>query len=314
MRLPWSPPPGKEFDVVGLGCAAMDILALVDRLPRLDEKMHALAMDRQGGGPVGTALTVVARMGLRAAFMGQVGDDFAGRFVIEEFDREGVAYRGQVLHPHTQSQISLVLVDRPTGERTVVSGRGELADAVCDQIRHELSKHGAILHVDGYDMDAAICAADEARAAGAIVVYDAGSVKPFTAEMLARTDVAMVSRVFAETMFAHRDWEQACRALSEMGPSYAGVTLGEEGAVGLDGEEFFQVPPFKVDVVDTTGAGDVFHGALDVAILKGWDFKRCVTFAAAVAAIKCRKLGGRAGIPSFAEAQAFLKERGHDFG
>ena len=146
------------------------------------------------------------------------------------------------------------------------------------------------------------------------VVYDAGSVKPFTPEMLARTDVAMVSRVFAETMFAHRDWEQACRALSEMGPSYAGVTLGEEGAVGLDGEEFFQVPPFKVDVVDTTGAGDVFHGALDVAILQGWDFKRCVTFAAAVAAMKCRRLGGRAGIPSFAEAQAFLKERGHDFG
>jgi sulfofructose kinase len=98
-----------------------------------------------------------------------------------------------------------------------------------------------------------------------------------------------------------------------MGPSYAGVTLGAQGAAGLDGEEFFEVAPFKVDpVVDTTGAGDVFHGALDVAILKGWDFKTCMTFASAVAAMKCRKLGGRAGIPTFAEATAFLQERGFE--
>ena len=314
MKLPWKPPRGKDFDVVGMGCAAMDVLAVVERLPALDEKVHAREMDRQGGGPVGTALTVVARMGLAAAFAGQVGDDFAGEFVIDEFRREGVNLRGEVVHPHTQSQISLILVDKKSGKRTAVSGRGELAEALCDRMRHELARKGKILHVDGYDMDAAICFADECRAAGGIVVYDAGSVKEGTLELLARTDVAVTSRVFAEKMFGHRDWEAACRALTEMGPSYAGVTLGEEGAVGLDGEEFFEVPPFPVEpVVDTTGAGDVFHGALDVGILKGWDFKKCMTFASAVAAMKCRRLGGRAGIPTFAEATAFLKERGWRF-
>jgi sulfofructose kinase len=314
MRLPWTPPRDKEFDVVGMGCAAMDIVAVVERLPALDEKMHALTMDRQGGGPVGTALTVVARMGLRAAFAGQVGDDFAGQFIIDEFTREGVDLRGEVVHPRTQSQISLILVDKKSGKRTVVSGRGELAEAVCDRLRHELARKGKILHVDGYDMDAAVCFADECRAAGGIVVYDAGSVKEGTLELLARTDVAVTSRVFAEKMFGHTDWEAACRALLEMGPSYAGVTLGAGGAVGLDGEEFFEVPAFPVDpVVDTTGAGDVFHGALDVGILKGWDFKKCMTFASAVAAMKCRRLGGRAGIPTLAEATAFLGERGFDF-
>lgn len=314
MKLPWRPPRGREFDVVGMGCAAMDVVAVVERLPQLDEKVHALAMDRQGGGPVGTALAVVARMGLKAAFAGQVGDDFAGRFIIEEFRREGVDLRGEVVHPHTQSQISLILVDRASGKRTAVSGRGELAEALCDRLRHEMARRGKILHVDGYDMDAAICFADECKAAGGIVVYDAGSVKEGSVELLARTDVAVVSRVFAEKMFGHTDWEAACRALVEMGPSYAGVTLGEEGAVGLDGETFFEVAPFKVEpVVDTTGAGDVFHGALDVAILKGWDFKKCITFGSAVAAMKCRHLGGRAGIPTFAEAQAFLRERGFNF-
>lgn len=314
MRLPWTPPRGKEFDVVGMGCAAMDVVAVVERLPALDEKIHALEMDRQGGGPVGTALAVCARMGLRAAFAGQVGDDFAGRFIIEEFEREGVDLRGEVVHPATQSQISLVLVDRATGKRTVVSGRGELAEATCDRLRHETARECKILHVDGYDMDAAICFADECKMAGGVVVYDAGSVKEGSLELLARADVAVVSRVFAEKMFGHRDWEAACRALTETGPSYTGVTLGEQGAAGLDGEEFFEVPAFKVDpVVDTTGAGDVFHGALDVAILKGWDFKTCMTFASAVAAMKCRRLGGRAGIPTFAEATAFLKERGFEF-
>ncbi len=314
MKLPWTPPRDKEFDVVGMGCAAMDVLAIVERMPALDEKMHALDMDRQGGGPVGTALVVGARMGFKAAFAGQVGDDFAGQFIIDEFKREGIDLRGEVVHRHTESQISLVLVDKATGKRTVVSGRGTLADAACDRLRHEMSRKGRILHVDGYDMDAAICFADECRAAGGVVVYDAGSVKDGSVELLARTDIAVTSRVFAEEMFGHRDLEAACRALVEMGPSYAGVTLGAQGAVGLDGEEFFEVPPFPVEpVVDTTGAGDVFHGALDVGILKGWDFKTCMTFAAAVAAMKCRKLGGRAGISTFEEATAFLKEHGFDF-
>jgi len=314
MKIPWKPPRGKEFDVVGMGCAAMDVLAVVERLPNLDEKMHAVEMDRQGGGPVGTALTVAARMGMKAAFAGQVGDDFAGEFVIDEFRREGVDLRGEVVHPGTQSQISLILVDRASGKRTAVSGRGELAEAVCDRMRHEMAGRAKILHVDGYDMEAAICFADECRAAGGIVVYDAGSVKDGTVELLARTDVAVASRVFAEKMFGHRDGEAACRALVEMGPSYAGVTLGDEGAVGLDGEEFFEVAPFPVEpVVDTTGCGDVFHGALDVGILKGWDFPTCMTFASAVAAMKVRRLGGRAGIPTFDEATAFLAERGFEF-
>ena len=312
MKLPWKPP-SKEFDVVGMGCAAMDIVAVVDHIPAVDEKTHALAMDRHGGGPVGTALTVVARMGLRAAFAGQVGDDFAGHFVMDEFKREGVNLRGEVVHKAAQSQISLVLVDRASGKRTVVSGRGELADAACDRMRHEMARRCRILHVDGYDMDVAICFADEARLAGAAVVYDAGSVKPGCEDLLGRSDVALVSRVFAEQLYGHRDWELVCRELRLRGPSYVGVTLGEEGAVAFDGEEFFAVPAFPVAVMDTTGAGDVFHGALDVGILRGWAFKDCVVFGSAVAAMKCRELGGRAGIPSFEEAAAFLAGRGFDF-
>ena len=189
-----------------------------------------------------------------------------------------------------------------------------MGEARCDRMRHEMATRGKILHVDGYDMEAAICFADACRHAGGAVLYDAGSVKPRSRDLLSRTDVAVTSRTFAEKMFGGNDWEAACYGLREMGPTYTGVTLGAEGAVGLDGDDFFFIPPFYAGpVVDTTGAGDVFHGALDVAILQGWDFRKCMTFAAAVAAIKCTTLGGRAFIPTFAEALAFLRAQGQDF-
>jgi sugar/nucleoside kinase (ribokinase family) len=288
----------------------MDVVCLLERYPAQNEKVHALTMERHGGGPVGTALAAVARLGFRASFIGQVGDDFAGRFVISEFEREGVDVCSEVVQEDTDSSISVCLIDKKTGDRTVVSRRGELVEVGPEALRVGAARGGSILHVDGYDMGAATAAARIAKENGTAVVYDCGSVYDGTEELLKYTDVAVTSEKFARQMFGDAPLEDACRRLRGCGPKYTGVTLGGRGAVGLDGERFFEVPAFDVEVVDTTGAGDAFHGGLDAGVLLGLDFERAMVLAAAVAALKCTRLGGRAGLPTIDELRGFLAERG----
>ncbi len=313
LKIPWNPPKAKESDVIGLGCAAMDIVALVPYIPARNEKIHALEMERSGGGPVGTALVVVSRLGFKASFIGQVGDDFAGSYIINEFRKEAVAVIHEVVHRETRSQISMVLVDAESGDRTIVSGRGELAPAGPSDLRINAVKFGKILHVDGYDMRAAIAAAKIAQREGIAVVYDCGSVKDGSFELLKYTDVAVVSEKFARQLVDTQDYERVCAALKEYGPEYVGVTRGRRGVYAMDDYSFFHVPSFDVPVVDTTGAGDVFHGALDVGLLLGLGFREILILASAVSAIKCGKLGGRAGIPDMAALKFFLDENGYNF-
>ncbi len=313
LRIPWKPLRDREFDVIGLGCASMDIIARVPYIPAKNEKIHALEMERSGGGPVGTALVVVARLGFKASFIGQVGDDFAGNYIIDEFQREGVAVIHEVVHPETRSQISIVLVDKESGDRTIVSGRGELAPAGPSDLRINAVKFGKVLHVDGYDMRAAIATAKIAQKEGIAVVYDCGSVKEGSLELLKYTDIAMVSEKFARQLVDTADYERVCTSLKEYGPEYAGVTLGKRGVYAMDDYSFFHVPAFDVPIVDTTGAGDVFHGALDAGLLLGLGFREMLIMASAVSAIKCGTLGGRAGIPTMEILKAFLKDNGYNF-
>ncbi|MCP4228785.1 MAG: hypothetical protein GY771_01370 [bacterium] len=313
LKIPWEAPKDREFDVVGLGCAAMDIVARVPHVPKRNEKIHALEMERSGGGPVATALVVVSRLGFKASFIGQVGDDFAGRFILNQFREEGVAVIHEVTHRETHSQISMVLVDAESGDRTIVSGRGELAPAGPSDLRINAVKFGDILHVDGYDMKAAIAAAKIAQKERIVVVYDCGSVKDGTRELLKYTDIAVVSEKFARQLIDTDDHERICTALRRYGPEYVGITLGRRGVYAMDDYSFFHVPAFDVPVVDTTGAGDVFHGALDVGLLLGFGFREMLIMASAVSAMKCGELGGRAGIPDMETLGAFLQDNGYNF-
>lgn len=308
--LPWESPAGRPYDVVGLGCAAMDVVCLMDKYPTQNEKVYALEMELHGGGPVGTGLVAVARLGYKTFFSGQMGDDFAGRFILSEFEKEGVEVHKNTVQPGKRSHVSICIVDKDSGDRTDISKHGELVETPPGDSRITVAKDAAILHVDGYDIDAAIEAAKHANRAGAAVVYDCGSVYNGNRELLRHTDVAMTSKKFASQMFGDVRPEEACRRLRDYGPSYTGITLGASGSVGLDGERFFEVPAFEVEVVDTNGAGDAFHGGLNAGILMGLDFERAMIMASAVAALKCTKLGGRAGLPTLAELRRFLIERG----
>ncbi|MGB2822002.1 MAG: PfkB family carbohydrate kinase, partial [Phycisphaerae bacterium] len=205
----------------------------------------------------------------------------------------------------------VVCVDQPTGERHFLHFTGVLACEGPIGSPAGLRDAGCVL-VDHTQPEAELRAAREARRLGIPVVGDLGRIDEGTRDILEQMDYAIVSEACALALTDGDDLRDACERIGSMGPRCVVVTLGERGLVYLDGDDFGQMPAFAVDVVDTTGAGDVFHGAFCCGLIEGLDIEANLRFASATAAMKCTRLGGRAGIPTRDEVLRFLKERnGH---
>jgi len=295
-----------KYDVVGIGYAAVDYLGVVPRYPALDEKLQMLEFSKQGGGVVATAMVALSRLGAKAAYVGKVGGDDFGRFTVAELEAEGVDIGGVVVAPGDESRFSFIIVDKATGKRTIIWKTLE-APLREDEIDRTHVLSGRIIHLDGHEPEAGLAAAKWANEADIPVSLDAGSVRPGIDELIRRVDILITSSLFAVDYTGETDPMAAARKMLCGRTRIAGVTAGEHGCFCTDGMVEEHVPAFKVDVVDTTGAGDVFHGAFVYAQLQGWDLRRAAQFASAVAAIKCTKLGGRAGIPTLPQAMEFLQ-------
>ena len=305
----------EPVDVVGLGLNAMDYIAVVPRFPHPGGKTDITHLRLEPGGHVATALTVCARMGLAARYLGSVGSDPLGRLQLESLEREGVdASRVRVV-PDATSQMAVILLEEGVGERTILWHRDPRLTFPPQAVSTDVVASGRVLHLDGRDSAAALRAARSARALGVPVIIDIDRIyDEDTARLLDSVDYLIAAEEFARSLTGFDDPADAATALAERFPrATTGVTLGPRGAVFvLDGRPE-RSPAFDVDVRDTTGAGDVFHGAFIVGLLRGWDIRRTIRFAHASAAMKCRRLGARAGIPSAEEVQAFLetaRERG----
>jgi ribokinase len=293
------------FDVVGVGHATLDILGVVGRHPGADDKVELEVFSLQGGGPVATALVTLQRLGSSTAVVAKVSDDRFGQLIREGLEAAGVDVSGLVAEPGRVSPVSFVSVERPTGRRAIFWTRGDVGPLRPEEVPLELLRGARALHVDGIQLAAQVAAAREARRLGIPVVFDAGSPRPGVDELLGLTDVLIASERFAVEL-GGGTLAANLRALAARGPAEVVVTLGEEGSVGLAGEEFVRVPALAVEVVDTTGAGDVYHGAYLYALLGGRTLSERMRFASAAAGLKCRALGGRAGIPGGAEIEAAL--------
>ncbi|MDO8684047.1 MAG: PfkB family carbohydrate kinase [Armatimonadota bacterium] len=296
------------FDVIGLGYSAIDYLGVVPFYPGLDDKVQMLDFSKQGGGPVATAMVTLARLGAKAAYIGKVGDDDFGQFILDQMKIEGVDTRGAVVCPGESSRFSFIIVDKDTGKRTIIWKTMEKPLRV-DEIDRDLILSGKILHLDGHERETSLAAANWANEAGIPVSLDAGSVRPGIDELIEHVDVLVTSRRFAIDYTGETDPMAAARKMLRGRTRINAVTSGEEGCACTDGEDEFHIPAFEVNVVDTTGAGDVFHGAFIYGLLQKWGLRQIAEFASAVAAIKCAKLGGRAGIPTLPEALAFIEKR-----
>ncbi len=297
-------------DVVGLGCACLDFLGIVPHLPDQDEQVWMSDSTQQGGGMVSTALVTLSRLGASTTFVGKVGDDMAGRVIKEEFDLYGVDSEHLIMDPGASSPVSMILVDESTGQRTIMAG-GSAVELLPSEVPAEMVASTKYLHLDNTNRRAALAAARLARDADVPVVLDADTMSPpgDLEDLLRLTDYLIASKVFAEELTGLTDPLAAAKVLARYGSTVTVVTLGEEGSLTLAGGRSFHTPAFPVDVVDTTGAGDVYHGAFIFGLLRGWKLEKTAEFASAVAAVSCTRLGGRAGIPTLDEAVSFLWAR-----
>lgn len=299
------------LDVVGLGYAGWDTLGIVPGRPVFDAGTMTLAgFARCGGGPVATALVTLARLGAKVGYLGVLGDDESGRQVLADLQREGVDTSRVVVRPGARSHTCIVLVEAGTGRRSILCDRGSLGKLLLTDADRRYIAGARFLHLDGQFMEAAITAARWARESGVGVSFDANRPRPRLKELLPLVDVLVTSTSFPVAYVGHGDLPRAMRVLRALGPKAVVVTLGPEGCAYLEGNQPVRVSGFNVDVVDTTGAGDAFHGAYLFGLLQGWDAGETASFANAVAALNCRALGGRGGLSTLAKARALMETQG----
>lgn len=300
-------PRGKRFDVVGLGQNAVDHLCALARFPTFDSKQEMTGYAWQPGGQVATALVALQRWGCRTAYLGGFGDDVAGQLSRRSLADEGIDLTGAVQRAGVANQMAVILVDQSSGERTVLVHRPEELTVRPEEVPVELVQAGRVLHLDGYDLEAALTAATHAREAGVPVVVDVDMRHGPVERLLALTDAAIVSEQFACELTGGTDPEAALgRLAATSGSPVVAITLGAQGVIARAGSTTLRVPAYPVHCVDTTGAGDVFHAGFIYGMLREWSLERTLRFANAAAALKCTRSGGRPGIPTADAAEALL--------
>ena len=273
-------------DVVGVGLNATDTIIPVPEYPARGAKVAFRSASVLPGGQVASAVAACQTWGLRTRYVGKVGDDAAGALHREEFDRLGVEAH-LITAEGCPSQQAFILVD-DTGERTVLWKRDERLALRPAELQREWVVDARVLHVDGHDTAAAAVAAGWAREAGVPVVADLDELYPGVEELLPKLDYFVASRDIPGRLTGETDLR---KALPEVKKKYecvlAAATLGEEGVLAWDGTRFWQAAAYRVKVVDSIGAGDIFHAGFIYGLLQNWPLQRQLDFACAAAALNC---------------------------
>ena len=301
-----------EFDVVGFGLNAVDHLCFVPEFPAPGSKPRVSRFIRAPGGQAASAMVLCSRLGYRAKYVGKVGGDETGSFSLASIESEGVDVGDVVTVPGVTNQLAMIVVDERDGERTILWHRPAELETRPEELTAEKVAVGRILLIDGHDTAGAARAADIAHEHGVLVVLDAESVKEGTADVVARTDVLLASREFPRRFTGDPNLDRAFDKLREAGPRVIGMTLGWLGSLvmGADGSAV-SCASYDVDVVDTTGAGDTFHGAFLHGLLSGWSAERTLSFSNAAAALSCTAPGARGGVESMEQVLDLMKRGPH---
>ena len=290
----------RRYQVAGFGENAVDWVCRIPHLPQHDSKMRMEEMYRIGGGTVATASSLCSRYGLRTLYIGRVGDDEAGDFSRKDLEAETLDTVIDVI-PGASSHLSLILVDRATGKRTIIWDRDEALRYRPGEVRLDKIAEAEVVILDASDAAASVEVTKAARAAGALVVLDIDKAVPEAEQLLQLVDFAIPSAGFLQDFFGAAEWREGMRRLKELAGGFAAVTLGEEGAAAFWGDRLHQFPPYPVTAVDSTSAGDVFHGAFAYSLFQGWSVGKCMRFCNAAGALACTRLGARPSIPSLEE-------------
>lgn len=334
--------PQKNIDIVGIGASTLDRFIVVDHYPTGREVQQVVSSTTDGGGPVATALAVAGKYGARTAMIDSIGDDMVGRHILDDFEKYNVNTNAIQVESGTNSGVATILVKQSTGERAVFFERSTATEPDFLEVHKQLIEDAYILHINGRHRQLMRSAMAVAKEAGTIISLDGGAqrydedMKPITED----SHIVIVARDYAEKYTGTTDLEKACRIIHDRGALIAGVTDGANGSyfVWPDGTAYRCEPFPQKSIVDTTGAGDSFHGAFlanlahiinhmkgqetistsesygasirAVELLKHCahsDLEKAAIFASAVASLNTQGIGGRSPLPTLKSVQELIR-------
>jgi len=296
----------KLLDCLGLGIAPADLLMGIDKYPPPGAKIDSESLTIQGGGPIPTAMVTLARLGMKPGLMAPVGEDIFGRFVVEELKKEKVDV-SNIIVKKGSTAIAAGWIESGSGRRTIVL---DLAIEIKpNDIKPDKLPKARAVHFDGRYVPACMKLARWARRQNIPVIFDIGSMRNDVTELIPLADHLVVAADFALPFTGSRKRQTAIEKLSGQCQGTIVVTSGTHGSIGYSRKAgFVRQKAYRVKAVDTTGAGDTFHGAYIFGLLKGWSLSERLRFASAAAAIKCTRPGGRTGIPTYRQTLNFLRK------
>ena len=333
--------PQKEIDILGIGASTLDRFIVVDHYPTGREVQQVVSSTTDGGGPVATALAVAGKYGARTAMIDSIGDDMVGRHILDDFKKYNVNTNAIQVESGTNSGVATILVKQSTGERAVFFERSTATEPDFLEVHKQLIEDAYILHINGRHRQLMRSAMAVAKEAGTIISLDGGAqrydedMKPITED----SHIVIVARDYAEKYTGTTNLEDACRIIHDRGALIAGITDGANGSyfVWPDGTAYRCDPFPQKSIVDTTGAGDSFHGAFlanlahiinhmkeqetistskshgasirAVELLKHCahsDLEKAAIFASAVASLNTQGIGGRSPLPTLQSVQELI--------
>jgi len=296
-----------EFDVVGVGLNATDTLLIVPHFPAYAGKVPFHEEILSPGGQVASAMVACAHLGLRTKYIGAIGDDERGRIQMKSLLGTGINLDHVQHCRNCPNQSAYIIIDRSTGERTVLWRHDDCLRIDPERIAPEQIANARLLHVDGFDTRAATRAAEIARNHDIPVTVDVDTIYQGFDRLLPLVDYLVASSEFPAAWTGVNDPFQALETIqSQYGMKVAAMTLGAHGALARESGCYHYSPAFVVNCVDTTGAGDVFHGAFCYAVLQGMRMPDALEFSNAMAALNCTAIGARGGLRGLEDIRTLI--------
>lgn len=293
--------------ILGIGGVAYDMLSVVDNMPAWEDIEYIEKYEVQQGGMAATGIVTACKLGAQTEFIGAIGNDLQGQFQIDTFSTNGVKHDNIRIYENDISPLTIVLIHSVTGRRSFIHYKGVNTKPELDSVEIDLTGVSHILF-DGFFFNTALEVAKRARELGIVSVTDMSQQNrnPKIMEYLSFIDYPVLSELFVCPYTNISDPLEAGKSLFQETNKALLVTCGSKGSYIITKDSIEHIPAFEIKPVDSTGAGDVFHGALIFSIWKGYGLKESVSFASACAALICEKIGGQIGIPSFEETKEFV--------
>ncbi|MCL2664733.1 MAG: carbohydrate kinase family protein [Defluviitaleaceae bacterium] len=286
------------YDIVGVDWPCIDLNINVKTFPKPNGGEMIRRLSWQGGGKVSSGLTAAGRLGVRSAILGAVGDDIFGRFCRDDFERHNVDTAGLAARANCSTPFCTVISDQDTGGRSIIYKPGTSGGVDYNEVDKKFLRGVKYFFIAGINDDVKKMSL-EAKSNGAEIVIDADGYSEHVMDFAEHIDVFVASEaVYAALGGNYLNTQSVCESVIKKGPSIVVFTMGEKGCAGLSAEGYFELPAYKVEAVDTVGAGDVYHGAFIAGLLDGRSVVETARFASACSAVKCCRIGGRAGVPN----------------